>query len=47
MAQKIVVDTSVALAVEVDCPLITADGRLFDRARSLPRVRHLSKVGPL
>ena len=36
-----------ALAVELDCPLITADGRLFERTRSLPRVRHLSKVGAL
>jgi predicted nucleic acid-binding protein len=36
-----------ALAVELDCPLITADGPLFDRTRSLPRVRHLSKVGSL
>jgi predicted nucleic acid-binding protein len=37
----------VALAVELDCSLITADGPLFDRTRSLPRVHHLSKVGPL
>jgi predicted nucleic acid-binding protein len=36
-----------ALAVELDCPLITADRRFFDRTRSLPRVRHLSKVGAL
>lgn len=36
-----------ALAVELDCPYITADQRLFDRARTLPRVRHLSRVGPL
>ncbi|MBI4526573.1 MAG: type II toxin-antitoxin system VapC family toxin [Deltaproteobacteria bacterium] len=36
-----------ALAVELDCPLITADGPLFERTRSLPRVRHLSKVGSL
>jgi predicted nucleic acid-binding protein len=37
----------VALAVELDCPLITADRRLYDRAHSLARVRHLSRVGPL
>jgi predicted nucleic acid-binding protein len=36
-----------ALAVELDCPYITADRRLFDRARALPRVRHLSRIGPL
>ena len=36
-----------ALAVELDCPFITADRPLFDRARSLPRVRHLSKIGAL
>ena len=36
-----------ALAVELDCPLVTADGRFFDRTKSLPRVRHLSKVGAL
>jgi predicted nucleic acid-binding protein len=36
-----------ALAIELDCPLITADGRFFDRTRSLPRVRHLSKIGVL
>jgi predicted nucleic acid-binding protein len=36
-----------ALAVELDCPLITADGPFFEHARSLPRVRHLSKVGNL
>jgi predicted nucleic acid-binding protein len=36
-----------ALAVELDCPLITADGPLFQRSRSLSRVRHLSKVGSL
>ena len=36
-----------ALAVELDCPLITADGPFFEPARSLPRVRHLSKVGNL
>jgi len=36
-----------ALAVELDCPYITADQRLFDRTRTLPRVRHLSRVAPL
>jgi len=36
-----------ALAVELDCPFVTADQRLFDRARTLQRVRHLSRVGPL
>ncbi len=36
-----------ALAVELDCPLITADGPFYERARSLPRIRHLSKVGRL
>lgn len=36
-----------ALAVELDCPYITADRRLYERARSLPRVRHLSRVGSL
>jgi predicted nucleic acid-binding protein len=36
-----------ALAVELDCPFVTADQPLFDRTRTLPRVRHLSQVGPL
>lgn len=36
-----------ALAVELDCPFITADRRLFDRTRTLPQVRHLSRVGAL
>ena len=36
-----------ALAVELDCPFITADRTLFEHARSLPRVRHLSKIGVL
>jgi len=36
-----------ALAVELDCPYITADRRLFNRIRNLPRVRHLSQVGSL
>ena len=35
------------LAVELDCALITADGPFFDRTRSLPRVRHLFKIGRL
>jgi predicted nucleic acid-binding protein len=36
-----------ALAVELDCPLVTADRRLFEHARSLQRVRHLSRVGSI
>jgi predicted nucleic acid-binding protein len=36
-----------ALAVELDCPFVTADQRLFDRARTLARVRHLSQVGSI
>lgn len=36
-----------ALAVELGCPFITADGRLFERAKALPQVRHLSRVGAL
>lgn len=36
-----------ALAVELDCLYITADRRLLDRARALPRVRHLSRIGSL
>ncbi|MFQ5840352.1 MAG: type II toxin-antitoxin system VapC family toxin [Candidatus Methylomirabilales bacterium] len=36
-----------ALAVELDCPYITADRRLFERTHILPRVHHLSRVGPL
>lgn len=36
-----------ALAVELDCPYITADRRLFDRVHTLPRVRHLSRIGAL
>ena len=36
-----------ALAVELDCPLITADRLFFERTQSLPRVHHLSKVGNL
>lgn len=34
-----------ALAVELDCPFVTADRVLFDRTRALRRVRHLSQVG--
>ena len=36
-----------ALAVELDCPLVTADQGLFEHTRSLQRVRHLSRVGPI
>jgi predicted nucleic acid-binding protein len=36
-----------ALAVELDCPLVTADRALFDRAQSLGCVRHLAAVGAL
>jgi predicted nucleic acid-binding protein len=36
-----------ALAVELDCPYVTADRRLFERAGTLPRVHHLSRVGAL
>ena len=36
-----------ALAVELNCPFVTADGPIFEHTRSLPRVRHLSKIGPL
>lgn len=36
-----------ALAVELDCPLVTADQRLFEHAHSLQRVHHLSRVGSL
>lgn len=36
-----------ALAVELGCPFITADGRLFERTKALPQVRHLSRVGAL
>lgn len=35
------------LAVELDCPLVTADRPFFNCARSLPRVRHLARVGSL
>ncbi|MGH7830787.1 MAG: type II toxin-antitoxin system VapC family toxin [Candidatus Binatia bacterium] len=36
-----------ALAVELNCPFVTADGPIFERTRSLPRVRHLSRIGTL
>ena len=36
-----------ALAVELDCPFVTADRRLSARARALARVRHLSRIGAL
>jgi predicted nucleic acid-binding protein len=36
-----------ALAVELDCPFVTADQRLFDHTHSLQRVRHLSRVGTI
>jgi predicted nucleic acid-binding protein len=36
-----------ALAVELDCTLVTADSQLFERTRTLPRVRHLSQVGSI
>jgi len=39
--------SSLALAVELDCPLVTADQRLFHHTRSLQRVRHLSRVGSI
>jgi predicted nucleic acid-binding protein len=36
-----------ALAVELDCPYITADRRLYEYTLRLHRVRYLSQVGPL
>ncbi len=36
-----------ALAVELDCPFVTADRPFFNRTRSLDRVRHLTKIGTL
>jgi predicted nucleic acid-binding protein len=39
--------SSLALAVVLDCPVITADRRLFDRSQPNPRVRHLSRLGAL
>jgi predicted nucleic acid-binding protein len=37
----------VALAAEMDCAFVTADRRLYDKVRALPRIRHLSRVGDL
>lgn len=37
----------VALAVELDCAFVTADRRLWERTRSVERVRHLSRVGAI
>lgn len=36
-----------ALAVELECLFVTADQRLFEHARSLQGVRHLSRVGSI
>ncbi len=36
-----------ALAVELGCPCVTADRQLFERARRLPQLRHLSQVGAI
>jgi len=36
-----------ALSVELDCPFVTADQRLFERTHSLQRVCHLSRVGSM
>ena len=36
-----------ALAVELNCPFVTADRRLSERAPTLARVRHLSRIGTL
>jgi predicted nucleic acid-binding protein len=36
-----------ALAIELDCPFVTADRQLFERSRSLDGVRHLSHVGSI
>ncbi len=36
-----------ALAVELDCPCITADRRFFERAHTRSRLRHLSRIGSL
>lgn len=37
----------VALAEELDCVFVTADRRLFNAARELRRVRHLSALGSI
>ncbi len=34
-----------ALAEELDCDFVTADRRLYESTRRLPRVRHLSTLG--
>jgi len=34
-----------ALAVELDCPFVTADRHLFEHTHTLQRVWHLSQVG--
>jgi hypothetical protein len=58
MVVRIVVDSPVlikwfydafvrALAMELDRPLITADRRLFECARTYQRVRHLTRIGTL
>ena len=36
-----------ALALELGCPFISADTRLFERAKGFPQARHLSRVGTL
>ena len=36
-----------ALAVELKCPFVTADHRLYQRAQDIAGVRHLSNVGTL
>lgn len=43
-ARHLVVDTSVLVNVELDCAFVTADRRLHDRIRSLPRMIHLSRI---
>jgi predicted nucleic acid-binding protein len=35
----------VALALELDCPFVTADHGLYGRTRTLPQVRHLAQAG--
>lgn len=37
----------VALALELDCPFVTADRGLYERTRAIPRVRHLADVGTI
>ncbi len=36
----------IALAVELDCPFVTADRSLFERTKSVPQVKHLARLGP-